>query len=232
MTKIIEFFEHSVIKTDWRTNYIRYRLGRLKHQYWLWNRKNPTQSLINEYDYKIIQNCQVGRTVFFSSSGYYLKDIFTKIDVIEMHPVVKTFYSDVYICEERANLATVYPYKADNFAVVNNRGDHWVDLAGLTNHFEHYLKIMNRGCRFFYSCRDTQLLGFNRLTDDLEKYFLDWAKSLEQSHNLKLVWHSIDFSRKLPDINGHYDLSENPDTTNGNLKFWFVYGENSWELVN
>lgn len=225
MPKLIEFFNEGVIKSDWRTQYIRYRLGRLKHQYWLWNRKNKDKALIDEYDYTILNNCKPGTTVFFASSGYYLKDIFPEIEVIEMCPVVKTFYPNVYICPNRESLSEL-PIRADNFAVVNNRGDHWVSDIGLVDHLLNYTKIMNPGCRVFYSFRDTQI-QVNRLTIDLENYFLQWAKNLE-SIGLTLVWYSIDFNKKTPDSNGEYNVLENPDTTNGNLKFWFVYKGDTW----
>lgn len=231
MKKLIEFFDQSELKTDWKTQYIRYRIGRLKHQYWLLNRKNLESAIIDTYDYSIIKNCQPGKTVFFGSAGYYIKDIFPEVDVIEMHPVVKTFYKDVYICSDRSNLAEVYPYKVDNFVVVNNRADHWVDISGLTEQIKHYTAIMNDGGRFFYSFRDTQII-LNRLTVNMESVFLEWAKSLETTHGLKLVWHSIDFKKKIPDENGLYDTLENPDTTNGNLKFWFVYKGNPWKIIN
>jgi hypothetical protein len=229
MVKIIEAFNQSTIKPDWKTQYIRYRIGRLKHQYWLWNRKQQDQALIDEYDYKIINNCQAGTTVFFSCSGYYLKDIFPEIQVIEMYPIVKTFYPDVHICEDRSKLADEIPFNVDNFAVVNNRGEHWVTINGLTDHFKNYAKIMNPGCRVFYSFRDTQI-HVNRLTVDMEQHFLSWAKSLEEL-GFTLVWHSIDFKKKEMDANGHYDVLEMPDTTNGNLKFWFVYKGDPWSIV-
>ena len=228
MTKIVETFDQSNIKSNWKTQYIRYRIGRLKHQYWLWNRKRQDQALVDEYDYKIISNCQPGTTVFFTSAGYYLKDIFPEIQVIETHPVVKTFYPDAYICDDRLKLSSVVPFKADNFAVVNNRGDHWVTIDGLTEHLKNYSTIMNPGCRVFYSFRDTQI-HVNRLTVDLEQHFLDWAKSLEALGFL-LVWNSIDFKKKQADSNGYYDLAEMPDTTNGNLKFWFVYKGEPWTV--
>jgi len=227
MTKLIEFFDQQPIKSDWKTQYIRYRLGRLKHQYWLWNRKNPDQALIDEYDYAILRNCQPGRTVFFASAGYYLKDIWPEIESVEMHPVVKTFYPDVHLCSQREQLKNL-PWRADNFAVVNNRADHWVTVDGLTVHLAHYCAAMNPGCRVFYSFRDTQI-HINRLTTDMESLFLNWAQSLE-SMGLQLVWHSIGFDRKVPDQHGHYDQLENPDTTNGNLKFWFVYKGTPWSI--
>jgi hypothetical protein len=225
MTKLIEFFDQQPIKSDWKTQYIRYRLGRLKHQYWLWNRKNPDQALIDEYDYAILRNCQPGRTVFFASAGYYLKDIWPEIESVEMHPVVKTFYPAVHVCT-REQLKDL-PWRVDNFAVVNNRADHWVTVHGLTEHLRNYSSVMNLGCRVFYSFRDTQI-HVNRLTTDLESHFLDWAKSLKHILGLELVWHSVDFTKKLPDSNGYYDQLENPDTTNGNLKFWFVYKGTPW----
>ena len=38
----------------------------------------------------------------------------------------------------------------------------------------------------------------------------------------------IDFRQKTPDGWGNYDVFENPDTSNGNLKFWFVYQGLPW----
>ena len=228
--KIIESFDQSTIKDDWKTLYIRYRLGRLKHQYWLWNRKNAGPALVDEYDYSILKNCQQGNTVFFASAGYYLKDIWPDIQVVEMHKVVKTFYNDVSICNNRSDLASVVPNKADNFAVVNNRGDIWTEIENITGYCAEYVKVMNPGCRFFYSFRDTQISDLNRLTTDMEKFFLDWALSLEKLLGLKLVWHDINFKKKIADSNGYYDQLENPDTTNGNLKFWFVYKGDPWDI--
>jgi hypothetical protein len=227
MKKLIEFFDQATEKNDWKTQYIRYRIGRLKHQYWLWNRKNKTRAIIDQYDHDIMKNCQPGVTVFFGSAGYYIKDIFPDVEVVEMHPVVKTFYPDVYICTDRSMLSTILPFKVDNFAMINNRAEMWCTVDGITDHFSNYVKIMNPGCRFFYSFRDTQM-HINRLTTDMESHFLNWAKSLQQSLGLQLVWHSIDFSKKTPDLNGYYDQLENPDTTNGNLKFWFVYNGEPW----
>lgn len=229
MPKLIEFFDQQPMRDDWKTQYIRYRLGRLKHQYWLWNRKNSSKALIDEYDYAILRNCQPGRTVFFASAGYYLKDIWPEIESVEMHPVVKTFYPEVHVCSRREQLVDL-PWRADNFAVVNNRGDIWTETENIARYCEQYTAVMNPGCRFFYSFRDTQIAGINRLTTDLAQYYLDWALALEVRCNLKLVWHDINFDRKLPDQNGYYDQLENPDTTNGNLKFWFVYKGTPWSV--
>lgn len=223
---IIEHFSQGTLKNDWRTQYIRYRLGRIKHQYFLWNRKRKKDFLIDECDYFILKNCQPGKTAFFASSAYYLKELWDDITVIEMHSVVKSFYSKVIICENRNNLEKVCNYKFDNFAVVNNRADLWVDINGLTQHLKNYTKIMNPGCRFFYSFRDTQII-VNRLKIDMEKYFLDWAYSLETELDLKLVWNDINFRKK---NNCDQDTLENPDTTNGNLKFFFSYKGSSWTI--
>lgn len=230
MTKIIESFDQATIKGDWRTQYRRYRAGRLKHQYWLWNRKSSNQALVDEYDYKILKNCQPGHTIFFSSAGYYLKDIFPEITVVEQFPIVKTFYTDAIICEDRTQLPNVIQTKADNFAMVNNRAEVWITVDGLTEHIRNYTSVMNTGCRLFYSFRDTQM-WVNRLTIDMEDHFKQWALSLEAELGLKLVWHSIEFPKKQPQENGDYDVHENPDTANGNLKFWFVYKGKPWTPI-
>ena len=56
MTKLLESFNQLSMKTDLKTQYIRYRIGRLKHQYWLWNRKNKSTAYVDEYDYTILRN--------------------------------------------------------------------------------------------------------------------------------------------------------------------------------
>jgi hypothetical protein len=229
--KLIEFFDQATVRSDWKTQYIRYRLGRLKHQYWLDNRKNPDLAKVDAYDYRILQNCQPGHTVFFSSSGYYLKDLWPEITAVEMFPVVKTFYPDVIVCQRREDIASNLPSLADNFAVVNNRADIWTEINNVTEHCRHYTRAMRAGCRFFYSFRDTQIVGINRLKTDMEKYFLDWANSLHAELGLELVWHDINFRRKQADHTGEYDVMENPDTTNGNLKFMFVYQGKPWTVI-
>jgi hypothetical protein len=231
MHKIIESFDQAELKHDWKTQYRRYRAGRLKHQYWLWNRKKTDSALIDQYDYAILKNCQPGHTVFFSSAGYYLKDIFPEITVVEQFPIVKTFYPDVLICQHRSNMSDVVTVKADNFAMVNNRAEMWTDVNGLTDHLTNYTSIMNPGCRVFYSFRDTQIY-VNRLTTDMKSYFLQWAQDLESKLHLKLVWYDINFRQKNSDQISKYDQTENPDTTNGNLKFWFVYQGEPWSIIN
>lgn len=212
-------------KTDFKTRYIKYRVGRLKHQYWLWNR-NRSDKIIDKYDAMILKNCQPGTTAFFASAGYYLKDIWPEIDNIETHAVVKEFYPDSLLVSNRQNLSIELDCKYDNFAVVNNRGDHWVDSAGLTQHLRNYSTILTPGARLFYSFRDTQI-QFNRLTVDHRDYFFSWAIGLKL-HGFELVWHDIKFAVKEKDGAGNYDGLENPDTVNGNLKFWFVYQGEPW----
>lgn len=216
-------------KQDWRTAYVRYRIGRLKHQYWLWNRKRPHAPVIDYYDKFILQNCQPGHTVFFSSSAYYLKDIFGDITVVEQYPVVKTFRPDVII-STRSNLKNL-DFRSDNLAVVNNRSDQWYDLSQRNQMIQEYCAFMNHGCRFFYSFRDTQIPKLNRLKIDQEQYWLAWAQSLA-NFGLDLCWHSIEFPRKQADANGDYNTLENPDTTNGNLKFIFVYKDKPFTVCN
>jgi hypothetical protein len=213
---------------DFKTQYIKYRVGRLKHQYWLWNRKRDHKQ-VDWYDALILKNCQPGRTAFFSSAGYYLQEIWPEIDSIEMHPVTTKFCPSCILVHSRNNLYSQLGCRYDNFAVVNNRADHWVSVAGLTAHLINYADILNTGARVFYSFRDTQII-FNRLTVDHQQYFLDWAHSLTK-HGFKLVWHDTQFAVKQKDHNGCYDGLENPDTTNGNLKFWFVYKGTPWTVT-
>lgn len=226
--KLVEQIYKDEHKEDFRTRYIKYRAGRLKHQYWLWNRRRANK-VIDQYDAKILENCQPGNTAFFCSAGYYLKDIWPEIDSIEMHSITKEFYKDVILIDSREQISSAVKNRYNNFAVVNNRGDHWVDLDGLTHYLECYTEILQPNARVFYSFRDTQI-HYNRLIVDSVKYFKDWASSL-QSIGLTLVWDDVVFKQKTPDAMGNYDVFENPDTVNGNIKFWFVYKGTPWKVI-
>jgi len=225
--KLVEQIYQDEHNNDFRTRYLKYRAGRLKHQYWLWNRKRSCP-VIDEYDAKILKNCKTGSIAFFSSAGYYLKEIWPHIDSIETHSVVKEFYPSVILANTRDELPLVVPNKYDNFAVVNNRGDHWVNLEGLKQQLVLYTQVLNPGARLFYSFRDTQI-HYNRLTVNSVEYFTSWAQGLSDI-GLTLVWSDVIFKKKIKDGAGHYDGHENPDTTNGNIKFWFCYKGQSWDI--
>jgi hypothetical protein len=64
----------------------------------------------------------------------------------------------------------------------------------------------------------------------MEEHFLSWAQSLTKI-GLSLVWYDIRFDKKVPNEGGEYNTHENPDPTNGNLKFIFVYKGDPWEIV-
>lgn len=219
--KPIEFHIAEFKKNDFKTNYIRYRVGRIKHELWLMNRKNKEKILYDD-DKRILKNCQQGKTLFFDSAGYYIKDLYPKldIDVVESKEIVKDFYPNCIIMK-REDLP-LSKKKYDNVVITNSRGDAWVNLDKLSKYFTIYSSVMNHGCKFFYSFRDTQTLGFNRLKVDMENYFLDWAKSLISTHQLALIDHDIQFPKKV-NLNGRYDLTENPDVINGNIKLSFIY---------
>lgn len=205
------------LDTSWKTQYLRFRMGRLKHRYWLTNRKRTGEFLIDSYDYFILSKLQPGPTIIFGSAGYYLEDIIEDLHVVEMHPVVKTFYPQAIIVTDRADIKNHVP-KSANFIVNNNRLDHWMPTVEALNYnIQCYVDCLQPGGLLFYSFRDTQMLPLNRLTIDMEQYYRDWANSLP---GLSVVWSDINFEQQLPN-NGVYPCRENPDTTNGNLKFIF-----------
>ena len=194
-------------------------MGRLKHQLWLENRKNKNKFVIDEYDHFIVRNLRPGNTCAFGSAGYYLDEVIEDLTVVEQWPIVKKFYPKCHIITDRSEIS--YLGKFDNFIVNNNRGDLWETAEGLTKHVMHYTNAMAVGCLFFYSFRDTQI-HYNRLTLDHNDYFLSWAHGLTNM-GLNLLWHDIKFAVKVKDGEGNYDGFENPDTTNGNIKFVFQF---------
>jgi len=225
----VETFDQSEMKERDKHSYIRYRMGRLKHSTWLKNRKDPTQLTIDTHDKFIIDNIKSGKTCAFGSAGYYFDDLIPDLTVVEQWDIVQKFYPACYIIKDRSLLKSYFGRQFDNFIVVNNRGDMWVTPENLTLHCLNYSYTMNDGCLFFYSFRDTQINDWNRLTTDHYEYFYEWAISLKKTCNLNLIWHDIKF------IDDSYDTInnqlENPDTTNGNLKFVFQYKSNSHTII-
>jgi len=221
--KLIEHFDDYKMtpSNSQKHDYLRYRMGRLKHNYWLKSRKSSDTVYIDEYDKFIIDNLNPGKTCYFGSAGYYVEDIVQDLTVIEMHKIVKTFYPRAVIVQNRTEIGYLFPNTFDNFVVVNNRADMWSTLypnadgiPSITEHFNYYIKSMRPGCNFFYSFRDTQIPNWNRIKVNHYDYFYNFAKDCKDI-GLNLQWHSIQFH------NGSCSMVENPDTTNGNIKFLF-----------
>jgi hypothetical protein len=236
MKKLIESFDDYPMVSDCdakdRHNYIRYRLGRLKHEFWLKNRKSKTEIIVDSYDWFILNNLKPGNTCMFGSAGYYVDQLVENLTVVEQWSVVKGFYPNAVIIKDRKDFGQLYPDTFDNFVVINNRGEHWSGRDGLISHIGNYVKSMRPGCVFFYSFRDTQIDSWNRLTVDHYDYFYEIAEIVKQKYGLNLLWHDIQFAHKelLPPNFNEYDIFENPDTTNGNIKFVFQYQDNSHNL--
>lgn len=205
-----------------KQNYIRYRMGRLKHELWLKNRKSRDTVYVDEYDNFIIQQLNPGNTCYFGSAGYYVEDLIDNLTVIEEWPVVKTFYPNAIIIKNRKEIGDLFPNYFNNFVIINNRSDQWYNIEDWKENIKNYTRAMASGCLFFYSFRDTQTVLWNRLKENHYDYFYNFGKSLEE-FGLHIVWHDIQFAVKEKDGAGNYDVLENPDTTNGNIKFIFVH---------
>ena len=241
--KLIEHFnDYDMVSTDNtivnKHNYLRFRFGRLKHNFWLKSRKSKHTIYVDAYDNFILQNLKSGKTCYFGSAGYYLDGGINDLTVIEQFPIVKAFYPKAVIVKDRTEIFDHFPKTFDNFVVVNNRADIWtslydsvdagfdLDKPSVEDHVRHYIKSMKDGCIFFYSFRDTQIVNWNRISTDHYDYFYNFALYLKK-YGLNLLWHDIKFAKKEKQPDGSYDIMENPDTLNGNLKFIFQYNDNS-----
>jgi hypothetical protein len=198
--------------TNKKTAYLRYRVGKIKHELWLKSRKSSSDVYITPYDDYVLNKLIPGPTAIFGSAGYYLDGCVEDLTVIEQEKIVKDFYPKVVIVKERHEIGKLFPKKFNNFIVINNRADLWVDTNGLCSHIEQYKKSMQQDCLFFYSLRDTQFTPWNRLKINHYEMFVGVAKEIEKL-GFKCIESTIDFA------NG--DGNENPDTTNGNIKYLF-----------
>ena len=174
--------------------------------------KNPNGA--EEAAQSILENMQFGNTGIYGSAVYYLEDLIKNLTVFENKKIVKTFYPKAIIVKERKEIGEQFPNYFDNFIVTNHREDLWVSRQKLIDtHIKDYKTAMKNGCLFFYTIRDTQITPWNRLKENHYNYFLKLAKDIESQLGFKCLHSTIDFP------NG--DGNENPDTTNGNIKFLF-----------
>jgi len=210
--KIIKHYSELQKKTmDFKRSYIGYRTDKIKHELWLKSRKS-NETYITQYDEYILENLQAGNTGIFENAGYFLEDCIDNLKVIEQDEIVKTFYPKATIVKTRDQIGDLFPDYFDNFIVQKNPSDRWVDERGLCKYINEYKKAMKNGCLFFYSMRDTQFTPWNRLKVNHYEMFIGLAKKIE-SLGFKCLESQMDFA------NG--DGNENPDTTNGNIKYLF-----------
>ena len=72
--KIVKHCKELTRKTmDKKTEYLRYRVGKIKHELWLKSRKTNNVYLTS-YENYILEKLQPGATAIFGSAGYYLED--------------------------------------------------------------------------------------------------------------------------------------------------------------
>jgi len=211
MKTIKHYDDIKPVKNNWKLDYIKYRANKHKHELWLKSRKSDFVYM-TAYDKFILDNLQEGQTGTFGSTYYHLEDCIENLTVIEQKPIVKKFYPKATIVKEREDIGRLFPKKFNNFIVTFNRSDHWHDHKGIVGHVKKYQEAMAPGCLFFYSLRDTMWSPWNRLKINHYKFFVDLAKQIEQ----------IGFKCKQSQINfANGDGNENPDTTDGNIKFMF-----------
>lgn len=210
--KIVKHYKELTPKTiDKKTAYLRYRVSKIKHELWLKSRKS-NKVYLTLYDNYILGKLQPGATAIFGSAGYFLEDCVEDLTVIESQEIVKSFYPKAVIVKDRQEIGTLFPNKFNNFIVTNNRSDLWVDTNGLCSYIEQYKKSMQQDCLFFYSLRDTQFTPWNRLKINHYEMFVGVAKEIEKL-GFKCLESQMDFADG--------DGNENPDTTNGNIKYLF-----------
>ena len=143
MKKLIEHFsDYPMVEND-QHNYTRYRMGRLKHQLWLHNRKRD-EIILDTHDKFILDNLKPGNTCVFGSAGYYFEEVIPNLTVIEQWPIVKKFYPKAQIIEDRCEIAETNGRMFDNFVVVNNRGDMLAELSVVEKHIANYVQSMKR----------------------------------------------------------------------------------------
>jgi hypothetical protein len=219
MQKVIGRYDEAKFKDTYQNHYRRWKFGKPKHTYYVRNR-HAKNKILDMYDCYILENLVPGETVTYDSAGYYLDGIVDNLSVIELNPIVKSWYPDAYIDTGEESVKSLY-CQADNFIVNNTIKLRWKTFDQYTNYWKHQIKFLKPGSQIFWSFRDI-FVFHNRLKYNFSDLLKNWLRSMEQ-HG----FYVINLSHSMIKINDTMitlaDLPEIEDMVNGNVKVHWQY---------
>lgn len=219
MQKVIGRYSDTTFVENYRNRYTRWKFGKPKHNYYVKNRRSKVK-VFDYYDKYIIDNLGPGNTVAFDTAGYYLDGVVDNLTVIDLDPIVRSWYPQAVIFKEEKDVEHLY-HSADNFIVNNTIRLRWKTFDEHAEFWIQARRFLKPGCQVFFSYRDI-FIFHNRLKYNFSKLLADWLPAMEQ-HGFYVKKYSYD---PIPVTKQQTELHQVPeivDMVNGNVKIHWEY---------
>ena len=217
--KVIGNFDDSKLRDNFKTNYIRWRFSKAKHNYYVKNRRS-NNIVLDNYDKYIVENLKPGKTFTYDSAGYYLDPVVDNLTVIELVPIVSIWYPRVVIETDRGSVDHLYN-QADNFIIINTVRLRWKTFNEYTEYWKYQSRFFKPGAHIFFSFRDI-FIFHNRLKYKFSDLLGSWLNSMEDN-GFKLINLSHTLINTTDQMQDYTHLQEIDDLINGNVKIHWEY---------
>jgi len=217
--KIIRCYAEGGFVPTFRNQYTRWKFGKPKHIYYVKNRRRDVK-ILDTYDRYILDNLRPGTTLVFDSAGYYLDGIVPNLQVVDLDPVVLTWYPQARIMTSEESIQDLYR-SADNFVTMNTIKLRFKTWDFYEQYWAKQSRFMRDGCQVFFAFRDI-FMNFNKLKYSFESRLQAWLHAMQQ-HGYHVRHYSYD---PIPVTEHMTELTEIPeidDMVNGNVKIHWEY---------
>lgn len=219
MQKVINRYSDATFVQSYRNLYSKWKFGKPKHNYYVKNRR-ATNKLFDYYDKYIINNLQSGHTIAFDTAGYYLDGVVSNLTVIDLNPIVLSWYPQAVIFQQEKDVEHLYN-SADNFIVNNTIRLRWKTFDEHADFWIRARRFLKPGCQIFFSYRDI-FIFHNRLKYNFSELLANWLPTMEQ-YGFYVKHYSYE---KIPVTEHHTEIETVPeisDMVNGNVKIHWEY---------
>lgn len=219
MPKVIDCYADGPWVNSYRNNYTKWKFGKPKHRYYVNNRRAQTKKF-DHWDQYIIEQCCPGHTIVWDSAGYYLDGVIDDLTVVDLEPVVLSWYPKAKIYTSENAVQDLYT-SADNFVINNTVRLRWRTFDYYTDFWKHTTRFFRPGCQVFFSFRDI-FMFHNRLKYHFSELLEEWIERMKP-----LGFDPVRVSyEKIPITSAITELSKVPeieDMVNGNIKIHWHY---------
>jgi hypothetical protein len=219
MPKVIDCYADGEFRANYRNRYTRWKFGKPKHNYYVKNRRAPIK-ILDLYDQYILENLNPGTTMAFDCAGYYLDGLVDDLCVVDLDPIVLSWYPQAHIYTDEKSVVELY-HSADNFIVINTIKLRWKTFDAYTDFWCRARRFLRNGCQVFFSYRDI-FIFHNRLKYNFSELSQQWLLTMEQ-HGFyvnKYQYEPISVTSEMHDLS---QIPEINDMVNGNVKIHWQY---------
>lgn len=219
MQKIIGRYSDATFRNTYRNLYTKWKFGKPKHIYYIKNRRS-SDKILDHYDKYLLENFKAGRTIAFDCAGYYLDGLVNDLIVVDLDPIVLSWYPQAQIYTNEESVQHLYS-TADNFIVNNTIKLRWKTLDEHREFWKNSRRFLQNGCQVFFSYRDI-FIFHNRLKYNFSELLNNWLTTMEE-YGFYVKNYSYDPIKVTAEMKDIEIIPEINDMVNGNVKIHWEY---------